>query len=163
MFSVAALFRIGAFKEAWEGLEKTLTIAQKSPSKTPFVMSNSYCRNLPEGLDGQSAIDWYTGTGTVMIKNFVRGVFGLTPTLSGLRVAPTAAMPTDEAEITLPVRGKRIRLTYRNAGQGKRAFLVDGKPVRAERDALAGNDFLFLPAEAIHEGMEIAVVDGSKQ
>ena len=159
MFSVAALFTIGAFEEAWEGLEKTLTIAQKSPSKTPFVMSNSYCRNLEEGLDGQSAIDWYTGTGTVMIKNFVRGVFGLTPTLAGLKVSPTLAMPSDEAAITLPVRGKTVRLTYRNAGAGKRTFLVDGKPAEADFDAVAGVPFLFLPAEAIHEGTEIAVID----
>ena len=159
MFSVAALFRIGAFREAWEGLEKTLTIAQKSPSKTPFVMSNSYCRNLEEGLDGQSAIDWYTGTGTVMIKNFVRGVFGLTPTLEGLRVAPTAAMPTDEAAITLPVRGKTVRLTYRNTGAGKRAFLVDGKSAAADCDALSGLPFLFLPADQLRDGMEITVTD----
>ena len=159
MFSVAALFRIGADEEAWKQLEKTMVIVQKSPSKSPFIMANSYCNNPAGGLNGQSAIDWYTGTGTVMVKNFVRGVFGLLPTLDGLRVGPTAAMPTNEATIALTVKGSAIRLTYRQTGEGKRRFFVDGREQATQRDPIAEIDTLFLPNAALHNGLEILVTD----
>lgn len=159
MFSVAALFRIGDFEEAWRQLEKTLTITQPAPSKTPFVMSNSYCNNPAEGLNGQSAIDWYTGTGTVMLKNFVRGVFGVLPTLDGIRLTPTAAMPADEAEITLPLKGKTLRLTYRGKGEQARRFFVNGEERRADPDPVSGAPTLFLPNDALTGVTEILVTD----
>lgn len=159
MFSALALFLVGDSEYAWKQLEKTMVISQKNPTKSPFIMSNSYCVNPEEGINGNSAIDWYTGTGTVMVKNFVRGVFGVQPSLQGLTVQTPSYMPCDNAEISVLVKGCKVKLVYRNENNGERKIFVDGKPCDAKYDDLMRTKKAFIPNAEIHEGLEILVTD----
>lgn len=159
MFGVLALFLVGDSEYAWKQLEKTLVISQKNPSKSPFVMSNSYCVNPAEGLTGQSAIDWYTGTGTVMMKNFVRAVFGIQPSLNGLTVQTPSYMPCNDAEISILVKGCNVHLVYRNENKGERKIFVDGKQYEAVYDELMRTKKAFIPNSEIHNNLEILVTD----
>lgn len=159
MFGVLALFLVGDSEYAWKQLEKTLVISQKEPSKSPFVMSNSYCVNPEEGLLGHSAIDWYTGTGTVMMKNFVRAVFGIEPCLEGLTVKTPSYMPCNNAEINILVKGCNVHLIYRNENNGKREISVDGKQYNSKYDELIRTEKAFIPNDLIHNDLEILVTD----
>ncbi len=159
MFSALALFFVGDAEYAWKQLEKTMVISHKNPSKSPFIMSNSYCVNPEEGINGHSAIDWYTGTGTVMVKNFVRGVFGVQPSLKGLTVQTPCYMPCDNAEIRVLVKGCKIKLVYRNENNGERSIFVDGKAYDAKYDDLMRTKKAYIPNAEIHEGLEILVTD----
>lgn len=159
MFSVLALFLMGDSEYAWKQLEKTLVISQKNPSKSPFVMSNSYCVNPDEGITGQSAIDWYTGTGTVMMKNFIRAVFGIQPSLEWLTIQTPSYMPCDDAEINILIRGHNVHLVYRNENKGERKIFIDGKPYEAAYDELMRTKKVFIPNHLIHNNLEILVTD----
>lgn len=159
MFSVLALFLVGDSEYAWKQLEKTLVISQKEPSKSPFIMSNSYCFNPEEGLLGQSAIDWYTGTGTVMMKNFIRAVFGIEPNLNGLNIKTSSYMPCNNAEINILIKGCNVHLVYRNENNGKRSIYVDNKKYDTEYNELIRSQTAFIPNDSIHNNIEILVTD----
>ncbi|MBP3600201.1 MAG: hypothetical protein J6J30_03880 [Clostridia bacterium] len=159
MFGVLALFLVGDSEYAWKQLEKTLVISQKEPSKSPFVMSNSYCVNPEEGLNGHSAIDWYTGTGTVMMKNFVRALFGIVPCLEGLTIKTSSYMPCENAEISILVKGCKIRLVYLNKNNGKREIFINGKKSDSTYDELIRTEKTFIPNDLIHNDLEILVTD----
>lgn len=159
MFGVLALYLVGDSEYAWKQLEKTLVIAQKEPSKSPFVMSNSYCENPEEGMNGHSAIDWYTGTGTVMMKNFVRAVFGIEPCLEGLLIKTPSYMPCNNAKIRFLVKGKSVKLIYRNENNGKRQIFVNGKQRTTEYSELLRTEKAFIQNDEITENLEVLVID----
>ncbi|MBE6573431.1 MAG: hypothetical protein E7652_03455, partial [Ruminococcaceae bacterium] len=71
-FGIMALFLLGESEEAWKQLEKSMVITHDNATLTTFVMPNSYCANDEYGIDGVSMGDWYTGSGTVLIKELVR-------------------------------------------------------------------------------------------
>ena len=159
MFGVLALFLVGDSEYAWKQLEKTLVISQQEPSKSPFVMSNSYCFNPEEGLLGQSAIDWYTGTGTVMMKNFIRAVFGIEPNLNGLNIKTSSYMPCNNAEINILIKGCNVHLVYRNENNGKRQIFVNGKQRTTEYSELLRTEKAFIQNDEITENLEVLVID----
>ena len=122
-------------------------------------MSNSYCVNPEEGLNGHSAIDWYTGTGTVMMKNFVRALFGIVPCLEGLTIKTSSYMPCENAEISILVKGCKIRLIYLNKNNGKREIFINGKKSDSTYDELTRTEKTFIPNDLIHNDLEILVTD----
>lgn len=161
MFSVMALFAIGESRRAWEELERTVILSHENCSMTPFVMPNSYCRNPEYAIDGESMGDWYTGSGTVLIKALVRYGLGLAADISGLTVQTPAFMPVDRASIELPLHGKTVRLEYRRTpgGTGGRRFTVNGKAMPGRYDDMMQTETLYLPHDMLQDGMTILVED----
>lgn len=125
-------------------------------------MPNSYCYNPAYAIDGDSMGDWYTGSGTVLIKALVRCGFGLVPDLNGLTVQTPAYMPTDSASVELLLQGKALRLEYRRNPEkpaGQRRFTVNGKSVAGKYDGMMQTEILYLPHAALTDGTVITVED----
>ena len=159
MFAVSALFLMGEAKEAWRQFELGTVLSHKDCSKSPFAMPNSYFRNEALCIDGQSFADWYTGSGTVFIKNLVKFGFGVCPTLDGLVIQTASYMPTKNAAIDLIVKGQPITVKYQNNGRGNRTFLVNGKEISGNFDELMNTYKLFISTADITSGMVIEVID----
>lgn len=159
MFAVAALFLMGEPEEAWRQFDLGTVLSHKDCSKSPFAMPNSYFRNEELCIDGQSFADWYTGSGTVFIKNLVKFGFGVCPTLEGLVIQTAGYMPTHDASIDVVVKGHPITLKYQNKSGGKRTFLVNGKEMSGEFDSMMNIPKLFIPTSDIRDNMVIEVVD----
>ena len=157
MFGVMGLFMIGEARRAWDELKKLLVVTHDNCTMTSFVMPNSYCRNEELCIDGVSMGDWYTGSGTMYVKELVRFGFGVDPDLDGLRVAPPNYIPSTSCSIEMPVKGKRITLSLRRGG-GARRFFVDGKETASSHDGTMRTDFIYIPTEELRDGMKIEVV-----
>ncbi|MGN0556320.1 MAG: GH36-type glycosyl hydrolase domain-containing protein [Acutalibacteraceae bacterium] len=159
MFAIMALFAIGESERAWCELEKSIVISHENCSMTPFVMPNSYCYNLDFGIDGESLGDWYTGSGTVLIKELVRFGFGVVPTLGGLIIQTPRHMPCTRAELHIQIKGHPIALKYVNRVDGERKIAVDGKAAPAQYDSLIDTMKLTIPSAELHDSMIIEVTD----
>ena len=159
MFAVSALFLMGEAKEAWRQFELGTVLSHSNCSKSPFVMPNSYFRNESLCIDGQSFADWYTGSGTVFIKNLVKFGFGVCPTLEGLTIQTAAYMPTRDASINIIVKGHPITVKYQNKGFGSRHFTVNGKEMTGEFDSMMNINKLFIPTADITDNMVVEVID----
>ncbi len=134
-------------------------LSHESCSKSPFAMPNSYFRNEQLCIDGQSFADWYTGSGTVFIKNLVKFGFGVCPTLDGLVIQTASFMPTNNASIDIVVKGQPITVKYLNTNVGHRTFKVNGKKMTADFDDFMNTHKLFIPTADITSGMIIEVID----
>ena len=110
-FAIAALFRMGEPKMAWQQIEKILPFSphHQQPSHSPFVMPNSYVDAPQLNLTGQSMNDWQTGCSNVLLKLLLRYAFGFQPQLNHLCVAPAQWHPFDSLELTALAHGRRIR------------------------------------------------------
>ncbi len=159
MFAVAALFLMGESQEAWRQFELGTVLSHADCSKSPFAMPNSYFRNEEFCIDGQSFADWYTGSGTVFIKNLVKFGFGVCPTLDGLVIQTASYMPTTDASIDIVVKGKPITVKYQNKGNGSRKFFINGKETESSFDELMNTKKIFIPTADVTDGMIIEVID----
>ena len=138
LFSVCALFTMGESAFAWEQLHKAMVITHENPSLTTFAMPNSYLDNPEKGLDGESAGDWFTGAGTVLIKGLVKHGFGVMPDLDGLTVAMPMSMPCKKAQIDMVIKGCPVTVCYENVGHGIRNYCVNGDPCETIADPING-------------------------
>ncbi|MBR6916675.1 MAG: hypothetical protein IKN38_00690 [Clostridia bacterium] len=159
MFGVMGLFLIGESRRAWDGMKKLLVVTHDNCTMTSFVMPNSYCRNEELYIDGVSMGDWYTGSGTMYVKELVKYGFGIAPDLDGLKVQTPAYMPSSACGIDIRVKGKKVSLCYRNEKSGTRRFFVDGKEASSEYDDIMRIPTLYVPASDLRDGMKIEVVD----
>jgi cellobiose phosphorylase len=125
-FAIWSLFEIGEDKLAWETMYKVLPVTHSFITTTPFVMPNSYIYNEERGFDGESMNDWFSGSGSVLVKLLFGGVFGVRPALDNLTIKPSSYMPCKAAEITLPIKGAMVRVAYKKEGNGARKYLVNG-------------------------------------
>ena len=122
-------------------------------------MPNCYYYNEDYKLDGQSAGDWYTGSGAVLVKELIKYGFGIAPDLEGLKVQTPAKMPCDNASIKVTVKGHPITLVYKNEGAGKRSFKVNGQVKEGTLNSIMEVENLFIPASDLADGMVIEVID----
>lgn len=159
MFSIAALFLTGDSENAWRQIEKSIIINHPNCDKTPFVMPNSYCRNLELCVEETSQSDWFTGSGTVLYKNLFRFGFGIEPNLDGLTIQTAATMPSSKASAKFQIKGRHITLIYENLGNGKREIALDGVKAKTCFDPLMQTEKLFIPTEKLTDGMVITVTD----
>ena len=125
-FAIWSLFEIGEDKLAWETMYKVLPVTHSFITTTPFVMPNSYIYNEERGFDGESMNDWFSGSGSVLVKLLIGGVFGVRPTLDGLEIRPSSYMPCQGAEVTLPIKGATVRVVYKKEGNATRKYFVNG-------------------------------------
>lgn len=159
MFDVSALFLMGESEEAWRQFKLGTVLSHQNCNKSPFVMPNSYFYNEEWCINGQSFHDWYTGSGTVFIKNLVKYGFGVNPTLDGVVIQTAATMPTTDASLDVVVKGRSVTLKYKNTENGSRKILVNGKECETQFDSLMNTQKLFIATADITDGTVIEVID----
>ena len=159
LFSICALFTMGESEFAWNQLHKSMVVTHERPSLTTFAMPNSYLHNPQLGLDGESAGDWFTGAGTVLIKGLVKHGFGVTPDLDGLKVAMPMWMPCKEASVQMTVKGCPVTVRYRNEGVGSRQYKVNGKQCNTLVDTLSGVAYICLANSELQGELLVEVTD----
>lgn len=128
-FGIMALFMMGRSKEAWQQLEKTMVITHGNPTMTTFVMPNSYCYNEDYSIDGVSMGDWYTGSGTVLLKELVKYGFGIQPALDKLCIKPPKYFPCEKAELAINIDGKKLTFEIQGMGEKQRHIYFDGDDI----------------------------------
>lgn len=163
LFSMMAMFLLGEGKRAWEQMEKVLPITHEKFSRTPFVMPNSYCYNEELGLDGESIDDWYTGSGCVLLRNIIKNIFGVQAQLDGLKIAMTNYMPTENAEISLKIKGCDVTVIYKKDGSGNRKFFVNGIEKEAVLGEVSSSPEIFIPTNELTENTIIEVIEQIKK
>ena len=159
MFAVSALFLLGESEEAWRQFILATVLSHQNCTKSPFVMPNSYFKNDDWCIDGYSFFDWYTGSGTVFIKNLIKFGFGVCPTLDGLIVQTAASMPTTDASLNIVVKGHPITVKYTDTGSDKRSFKLNGKAATGVFDSLMNTEKLFIPTAELTDGTVIEIID----
>ena len=127
LFAILSLFELGEAEMAWEQIYKILPFTHEKVSATPFIMPNSYSYDEEKGFNGESISDWFTGSGCVLIKTLIRGVFGFNQRLNEVDIAPAKYFPCQKASITIMVKDCAVTISYHNKGNGKRSFFIDGK------------------------------------
>lgn len=130
-FAIWSLFELGEDELAWETMYKVLPVTHSFITTTPFVMPNSFIYNEERGFDGESMNDWFSGSGSVLIKLLFGGIFGVRPNLDGVEIRPSSYMPCEKASITLNVKGAKVNIVCKKA-EGERKYLVNGKEYKVE-------------------------------
>ena len=150
LFAIWSLLEIDEAKMAWEQIVKVLPITHQKITTTPFVMPNSYAFNEEKGFDGESMSDWFTGSGCVLMKSLIGGVFGVRPTLDGVKIETASYMPCKKAEITLKIKNTPIRVCYKNEGAGRKYCANVENVINTDKG-------IFIPVSEL-KGKEITVL-----
>lgn len=159
VFGIMSLFILGYAKEAWHMLEKTMVISHENVTLTSFVMPNSYCYDEYYGFNGESMGDWYTGSGTAMLKGIIKYAFGIEPCLNTVRIAPADYFPTENAEITLNINGKKVDFSYEKQGVEMRKIILNGNEMPLLFDEVRGIYYAELNKSLLEEENTIKVID----
>ena len=130
-FAIAALFRLGQAKQAWQQIAKIMPFAphHRDSSHSPFVMPNSYVFNPQLNLTGQSMNDWQTGCSNVLLKLLIRHVFGFQPGQQRLRIAPANWLPFVGFEFQGSTHGRKVQIACRCSDVSCRRFTLNGLPL----------------------------------
>ncbi len=158
-FGAMALFMMGYSKEAWSALEKAMVISHENATMSTFVMPNSYCFDNDYGFDGESMGDWYTGSGTVLIKNIIKGAFGIEPNLKGLKLSPAGYFPSKNAEISLKIKGFNVTVKYRNLNNKSRKITLNGNELPLVFDNLRNIHYAEIEKAKLTDNALIVVTD----
>ncbi len=163
-FAIAALFRMGEAKKAWEQIRKILPFSShhKDPSHSPFVMPNSYVENLQLNLNGQSMNDWQTGSSNALLKLLVRYVCGFQPEMDHLCISPAAWHPFRSLELNGLAHGHRIQITHSVGKVSQREVELNGvKWPLMVRDEISQSTAFHIPYEDLSSDTinEITVTD----
>ena len=156
-FGVMSLFRMGETKAAWEELTKCLPFTHEKVSVSPYVMPNSYGFNEEKQIDGESMQDWQTGSSNVILKTFIRFVFGVEPQYEGIWIQPSMHMPFESSTFEIDVRGTHLKLVYTNKNQEKRIFKINDEIIDGSYDEVMCLDKLWLSNQMIANNKDIVV------
>lgn len=158
-FGIMALFLMGYSRDAWRLLEKAMVISHEHPTRTTFVMPNSYCDSEEYGADGDSTGDWYTGSGTVLIKAIVKCGFGIEPSLSALKISPADYFPCKKASVSLTVKGCRLTVKYEDRGEGVRRIYFGDEELPLICDGIRKNYYAVIDDGKLLPRTEIRITD----
>lgn len=158
-FGIMALFLLGYSREAWTLLEKAMVITHDNASRTTFVMPNSYCDSEEQNIDGDSTGDWYTGSGTVLMKEIIKCGFGIEPTLSSLKISPASYFPCNNAEIILNLKGCELLVKYENRNEGVRKIYFGNKELPLTFDSVRNNYYAEIFDDELLAKTEILITD----
>lgn len=158
-FGIMALFMMGEAQEAWKQLMKILPFTHEKVSCSPYVMPNSYGDNVKLHIDGESMQDWQTGSSNVVFKIILRFVFGFQAEYQGFFIQPANWIPFKNYEVDMIYQGKSLHISYVNIGEGKRSFLVNGKPGVTVFDEVMNIEKLWVDKENLEDDIEIIIVD----
>lgn len=159
MFSVSALFLLGDCEYAWSMLGRLISPSQINMSKSPFVMTNSYMDNPGLGYNGQSQNDWYTGSGTVFLKNIIRYCIGVDADMDGIIVRTPAYIPFESFKTEITVRGIRITVRYERKGNGVRKIRINGEYTDTRYDSIMATETAYIEYSQLKSNTEILITD----
>ncbi len=159
MFAIMALFSLGESAKAWTEMEKSAVISHENCTMTSFAMPNSYCSSEEYEMEGDSMGDWYTGSGTVLIKSLIKFGFGIMPTLNGLCLQTPATMPCNGATLELSIKGHPITVKYTNENAGKRVVKYNGAALEGTYDDLMKTDKFFIGTADLMDNAVIEIID----
>lgn len=158
-FGIMALFMMGEAKDAWEQLMKILPFTHEKVSCSPYVMPNSYGDNVKLNIDGESMQDWQTGSSNVVFKIILRFVFGFQAEYQGFFIQPANWIPFKNYQVDMIYQRKSLHISYENKGEGKRSFLVNGKPGVTVFDEDMNIEKLWVDKENLEDDIKIIIVD----
>ena len=159
LFGIDALYAAGYSSLAWNEIEKIIPITHDNCTRSPFVMPNSYCENKDLDIDGESMGDWYTGSGSLLLKTFVKYVFGILPTLNRINIIPPSHFPFKTGSVKLTVKGTELTVAYKDTGKGKRQIKVNGKAVAAENNELLETLKFNIPYTKLGKKVKVEIID----
>lgn len=160
MFAIMALFKMGHSEEAWKQLKKSLPFAHEYISCSPFVMPNSYSYNPEKNLDGYSMNDWQTGSSNVLLKTWIRYVFGIEPTFDGIWIQPAKYQPFESFDFTVSIRSCKLTVRYRQGNGQQRKFYINQEEQQSQWDSMMKIDKLWLSNEMLEaKELEIEIVE----
>jgi len=96
----------------------------------PYILYNFYHTDEAGYRAGTPGQSWRTATAQCFIRTMVRFVYGLVPTLEGLRLEPVLPPDWEECEITKEFRGCQYQICYHQAKENQgiiERILVDGE------------------------------------
>jgi cellobiose phosphorylase len=159
-FGIMAQFRMGRAKEAWEQIYKAIPITHDIVTTSPYIMPNTYGNNEEKLIDGESVLDWQTGSSNVILKTLVRYGVGLEPQFGGIWIQPPAWLPFESFDFKIKVRSCEVSISYKNKGSGKRIFEADGIRRESRYDQFMGIEKLWVSDEELKGNrLEIKVLD----
>ncbi|MCR4694301.1 MAG: hypothetical protein K5773_03125 [Pseudobutyrivibrio sp.] len=158
-FAILSLFMIGEDEMGFEQLEKILPYKHETTNCSPYVMPNSYGYNPELSIDGQSMLDWQTGSSNVVMKLLIWYVLGIRPDYDCLVIAPSAHIPYKTMEYSFVYLKRRIHVLYERKGIGTRKYLVNCKEVDHSIDEATGNCILKIADTSIAGDLNILVTD----
>lgn len=159
-FGIMALFRLGDSEAAWEQLCKSLPFTHERISCSPYVMPNSYCFNEEKLIDGESMLDWQTGSSNVILKSLIRFVFGIEPHFEGIFIQPAAYLPFESFEFSIMLRSTRVIIKYENLNDGARTFKINGIECKGTPDPVMRLDKLWIAWDRLAGyDLHITVID----
>lgn len=158
-FGIMALFLMGYSYDAWRLMEKAMVISHEAPTRSTFVMPNSYFYSEEFNSDGHSMGDWYTGSGTVLIKEIIKFGFGVEPTLDSLKISPPKYFPCEEAELTVKIKGCDVAVKYKNCNEGERRIYLNNKKLSLTYDEISESFLAEIPEKELSEKTVILITD----
>lgn len=120
-------------------------------------MPNSYGFNEEKQIDGESMQDWQTGSSNVILKTFIRFVFGVEPQYKGIWIQPSKNIPFETTEFRIKVRDTDLILKYSNHQTGRRTFKINGIIEESIYDNVMEIEKIWLSNEIIVKNKEIVV------
>ncbi len=156
-FGIMALFLLGESEAAWKQIEKSMVITHDNATMSTFVMPNSYCRSDVYAIDGESMGDWYTGSGTVLLKELVKYGFGIEPALNGVKITPSSYFPCEKAELKVRVKGSNITVSVQGKGRKDRRIYLDGEDITESYDEQMRTNTAFIPMFRFKDEMNITI------
>ncbi len=158
LFQVCALFAMGESEFAWDRMQRAMVISHPEPSLTSFAMPNSYMDNEEFNQNGESAGDWFTGSGTVLVKGTVKYGFGVKPNLDGVVVEMPNSMPANSASLDIIIKGNPVKIIYKNKNNGERKYIVNGKEYETQLNPITATKFATFKTEQLKD-LVIEVID----
>lgn len=122
-------------------------------------MPNCYYYNEDYKLDGQSAGDWYTGSGAVLMRCIIEHAMGFLAYPEGLKVAPPSYMPSDEVTMKIVLKNSNITFKYTDKGTGTREYFVNGQKREKLFDEVSNSEYIWLKNDEISGDTLIEVID----
>ncbi|HHX12999.1 MAG TPA: hypothetical protein GX731_09260, partial [Clostridiales bacterium] len=138
---------------------KILPFTHDMISCSPYVMPNSYGDNVKLNIDGESMLDWQTGSSNVVFKIILRFIFGFQAEYKGFFIQPANWIPFKDFQLDMIYQGKSLQIRYENKGEGKRTFLINEKPGVIVFDEIMNVEKLWVDKDNLEEVIRISIVD----
>ncbi|MDF2540735.1 MAG: hypothetical protein K0S47_453 [Herbinix sp.] len=158
-FGIMALFFMGEPEKAWEQLMKILPFTHERVSCSPYVMPNSYGYNKELHIDGESMLDWQTGSSNVVLKIIIRFVLGFQPEYGGFYLQPAAWIPFTSYQMDIIYQGRLIHIRYHNVSAGKRSFVINQVRLTGIYDTFIKAHKLWIKLSDLEKEVDILIED----
>jgi cellobiose phosphorylase len=132
-WAILAACRLGLNETAYEIFRRLcppnrsadIQIYQAEPYVTPGNVDGPDSPNY-----GRGGWTWYTGSAQWLLRAALEGLFGLQPTLEGLRIAPCLPPGWERCRVVRLFRGSQYVIEYqRQPGIAGTSLILDGTPV----------------------------------